>query len=334
MLGPGLEEVQLYDQVHRLLRCHEALLGDGGRNRPFYRALQRTVRSDSTVLDIGTGTGIWAIVAARLGARRVVAVEMEPLLIEIIRELARINGVADRVEVVLGDSRQLNLAREFDVVFTETIGHVGFDEQIVSITNDARQRFLKPGGILIPETVSLLAAAVSFPKGRNKLPVKVPLDYGYFESLAQNSPVPAAKPTRYTRRTPPQVLIHADLNQLSGPLDLSGLTASWPDVAVDGVDGFVVWCESTLTPGIHLSTLATTSWSPMIYRIRPFENPRGRLEFCLSLGSATSRWTASLDSAGGLESRSYSPALVAAELMARARAGMSILEHNRRLGIH
>src|SRR3978361_894621 len=155
--------------VSELLRIHESLLCDAPRNRAFHRALKAKVKGDSTVLDIGAGSGLWAISAAKLGAKKVVAIEMQPLLAGLIRTLARDHGVGDRVEVLEGDSRQIQLAREFDVVISETIGHVIFDEQVVEIMIDARERFLKPGGALIPDTVTLMVAGAHL-----RQPVRLP----------------------------------------------------------------------------------------------------------------------------------------------------------------
>ena len=113
-------EVQLYNHTDRLLSGHRTLLTDRNRNRSFYRALSDSITNESVVLDIGSGTGIWAVAAAMLGARRVVAIEYEPLLIGVIKAVAAENGVADKVEVVLGDSREVQLGKEFDVVISET----------------------------------------------------------------------------------------------------------------------------------------------------------------------------------------------------------------------
>jgi 2-polyprenyl-3-methyl-5-hydroxy-6-metoxy-1,4-benzoquinol methylase len=67
-------EARLYDHVNQLLAGHEKLLSDANRNRLFYQALEKNVTSESSVLDIGSGTGVWAIAAARMGAQRVVAI--------------------------------------------------------------------------------------------------------------------------------------------------------------------------------------------------------------------------------------------------------------------
>ncbi len=148
----------LYRHAAHLLAAHEGMLSDRRRNRPFLRALQQTLTPGSAVLDIGAGSGVWAITAALLGAKRVVAVEQDGLLIGLIRALAADNGVADRVEVIEGDSLHVPLGRDFDVVVSETIGHLAFDERIIETMRDARARFLKPGGVLIPASVTLRIA--------------------------------------------------------------------------------------------------------------------------------------------------------------------------------
>ncbi len=66
--------------------------------------MRRTVTPGSVVLDIGSGTGIWAIVAAKLGAKKVVAIDMDELLIGVIKMLAAEHGVADRVEAICANS--------------------------------------------------------------------------------------------------------------------------------------------------------------------------------------------------------------------------------------
>ena len=98
------------------LAYQQVLLADVRRNRAFERALAARVRPGASVLDLGAGTGVWAVTAARLGARRVVAVEREAVLVPVIEAFAREAGVQDRVEVVRADARRVRLRREFDVV--------------------------------------------------------------------------------------------------------------------------------------------------------------------------------------------------------------------------
>jgi len=85
------------------------------------------------------------------------------VLVPVIEALAREAGVEDRVEVVRADARRVRLRREFDVVVGELVGNEAFDEALVPVFERARRHFLRRGGALVPEWVSLVAAPVVAP---------------------------------------------------------------------------------------------------------------------------------------------------------------------------
>jgi SAM-dependent methyltransferase len=326
-------EARLYDHVNQLLAGHEKLLRDANRNRLFYRALKKTITRESRVLDIGSGTGLWAIAAATLGARRVVAIEQDQLLIGLIRTLARDNGVASRVEVIQGDSRQVQLDSEFDIVISETIGSLIFDEQIVPIMIDARERFLKPGGVLIPNAVALVAAGGHLDQNHLGLPAGIPVEYGYFESLLLNHPFGLIDRARLKLLSEPQELVRADLTADKSLPNLHNLTARWELRSTNRINCFVVWAEATLTGGVRLTTRRTTSWSPVIYRVNPFREEQGELEFKLTLTETSNYWTVSLSSDQAQEAQSYSPATASTVLLAQAKAGVDLSDYLQRIGL-
>jgi ribosomal protein L11 methyltransferase len=70
-----------------------------GTTRGCLRLLDRAVGSGERVLDVGAGSGILSVAAARLGAWEVVAIEGDPLAVEAIEENVIANGVADRVRI-------------------------------------------------------------------------------------------------------------------------------------------------------------------------------------------------------------------------------------------
>lgn len=317
-----------------LLRIHELLLRDAPRNRAFHRALKARVTPNSAVLDIGSGSGLWAITAAKLGAKKVVAIEMMPMLAGLIRALARDHGVADRVEVITGDSRQVRLAREFDVVISETIGHLIFDEQIVTIMADARERFLKPGGALIPETVTLMAAGAHLRQPRlSKLPAGIPGKFGRFESLMLHAPLGLTDKRSLKLLTTPAPLVHTDLRTTTTEPPLGNLAARWPQQDTAKINCFVVWAEMTLAPDITVSTMDTPSWSATAYRVKPFAQNCGDLEFRLALTAHTNHWTATLTGGAQHETQNFSPEIAAAEMLAMNAPDPDVFEKMKRLGL-
>jgi enediyne biosynthesis protein CalE3 len=264
-----------------ILAYHQVLLADRRRNQAFAAALRARVRPGSTVMDLGAGSGIWAVFAARLGAKRVTAVEKQPLLVPVIERLARENGVGDRVEVVNGDSRRLDLPRAFDCIVSETIGSEVFDEDIVGILADARRRFLKPGGVLIPEAVTLAAAPAVLPEPLGVRPPLVRAES--FKALAVHAPS-AMPPERFRTLGRAAPLIRIDLRSALPPVPLAGLRARYRVANGARVGCFGIWGELDLAPGIGLATRAAASWGVTYFPVEPL--PRGpcRLDLELTLG--------------------------------------------------
>jgi ribosomal protein S18 acetylase RimI-like enzyme/precorrin-6B methylase 2 len=300
-LPQGVTEDKLRDHIADLVRDHHRLLADEVRNRAFHRALSRVVTPQSTVLDIGSGTGVWAISAALLGARRVVAIENDELLTGIIESLAREAGVGNRVEAICGRSDLVQLPKEFDVVVSETIGYDGFDEQIVPIMADARRRFLRDGGRIIPETVGLFAAPVQY--SQPSLPRGLPFEFGGFRDLSLDVPRRLEPRARIRPMAPAQTLLDVDLYDPPGPSVLESLRAVFRVADASKVNGIAVWVESRLTKGIRISTRRTTSWTPVLYGLRSNVKGEATIMFDLSLQSRAI-WKTEIEGVDGATDRS------------------------------
>jgi protein arginine N-methyltransferase 1 len=309
------EDKDTYLHTQHIFRGQGQLLCDEARNSAFLKAIRKHVRPGSSVLDIGSGTGIWAIVAAFSGASRVVAIEQDELLIPIIRNIVKENGVSDKVEVVQGNSNDLKLNERFDLIVSETIGNQAFEEDIVPTMTDARARFLKPGGTLIPGEVAFVAAAAHYENAIDVSPAGVPTKCTYFQSLSLNIPLMLSSKAGLKIVSKQKDLVRVDLNQANDPPDLSNLTASWKQMDTESINCFVVWAEMTLTRGIKLSTLKTTSWSPVVYPIKPFKQSRGNVEFTLNMTDKTHYWSAALSNRQEKEMESYSPIFAFTSLM-------------------
>lgn len=127
-----------------------AMIADRVRTGAFVRSLRNAITPESVVLDIGTGTGIFACVACRFGARRVYAVEPSDA-IQVAREIAAANGFSDRIEFIQAMSTDVTLPQRADVIVADIGGTLPWFQKHIPAIVDARRRLLAPGGILIPQ---------------------------------------------------------------------------------------------------------------------------------------------------------------------------------------
>ena len=287
MPRPGRRRKATPATLQGLLLYHQGLLADTRRNRAFHRALVARVRPGHTVLDLGAGSGVWGVLAARLGARRVVAVEREPLLGPIIERLASENGVADRVEVVCANARRLELPREFDVVVSETVGSEAFEEKIIELMQRARERFLRRGGALVPETIALRGApAAPFDAGRLSPSI---LSDASFTALSRH--VPRAFNSRPPRTlAPSRELLRVDLRTATAEEPLPLGAARFRVADARAVGGIAVWVDIGLAPGVRLQTRSSPSWVTMFLPIERLPRGPGRLSLELDWNPSRRRW--------------------------------------------
>ena len=128
------------------IEYHRTLLADRVRNAAFHAALARAiVKGETTVADIGAGTGFLGFLAAKLGAKRVDLYEAAEIA-GVARKLLRHNRLSNcRIAEV--HSTDVAAPDPVDVIVCETLGNYPFEENIVETLNDARERFLNPGGV-------------------------------------------------------------------------------------------------------------------------------------------------------------------------------------------
>lgn len=143
---------------------HIRMLNDELRTSAFQTAIRQTVTPDTIVLEIGTGTGVLAVTAAKSGARHVYAIESTSMS-RTAQRMVDANGVGDRVTVIHGHSVDVDLPERAHVLVGELIGDDPLGENILSTFDDARQRLLVDEPTMIPNRIQVLA-----------LPVDVPID--------------------------------------------------------------------------------------------------------------------------------------------------------------
>lgn len=141
------------------LVVHEILLADRARVEAYRRAIERYVQPGDTVLDLGTGSGILAFLAARRGAKKVIAIDHAGV-IDAARLVAHENGLSN-IEFIERHSKDLELDERVDVIVHEQIGAHVFDEHVVANLVDARERLLKPSGVILPSRFEISFEPVS-----------------------------------------------------------------------------------------------------------------------------------------------------------------------------
>ncbi|HTO68234.1 MAG TPA: methyltransferase domain-containing protein [Myxococcota bacterium] len=127
------------------------------------RILERSVRPGMRVLDAGCGVGVAALWAARAGAQ-VVAVDLGQT--QLARRLAEANRVADHVRWVRGDLARLqrdDLGAQFDLIVAPRCeGDLRHDEGVMRLIAQLVERFLAPGGRLLPDCITTRACALEW----------------------------------------------------------------------------------------------------------------------------------------------------------------------------
>jgi len=138
-------------------------MADALRMDAYIRAMRQTIKPGSVVVDLGSGPGVFALMACQLGARRVFAIEPNDV-IQIGRDAAREHGFDDRIEFIQQLSTEITLPERADVVVSDLRGILPWYGHHLPSIVDARSRFLAPRGVLIPARDRLWIAVVEVPE--------------------------------------------------------------------------------------------------------------------------------------------------------------------------
>lgn len=285
---------------------------NGRRVDAYTQSLAQAIGPASVVLEIGAGFGFFALVAARCGAHHVYAVEPNPVL-QIGRELAQANGCADRITFIQGMSTAISLPEPADVIVSDIRGALPWLADHLPSIVDARQRHLKPGGVLIPGRDTVWAAVVHAPKLYDRL-LSPWQDNGHGLNLD------AARQRALNRwrkgrikpvdlLTPPQCWATLDYVTITDPNAKGQLT--WAIEQAGTAHGLSLWFESELFPGVYLSNAPDQPHNPIYSQqffpwLQPVDlAPGDRINVTLQTTRVENRyewlWATTIHSAEGSE---------------------------------
>jgi len=260
------------------------MIADHGRTDAYRRAIEAVVQEGMTVLDVGTGTGILALFAARAGARHVWAVD-DSSIMDAAREIARANGLDQRITFLRGRAEQVDLDSRVDLLVSEWMGFFALAECMFLSVVAARDRHLAEGGRVMPSRLRLCLAAVE------DTVLYVEHGSGLWERPVFGFDFTSMVDCELRNLITTSVVLPA--SALLGPpgvvLDLDCVHARAQDFFFDGrveleferdgvLHGLGGWFEVDLAPGVTLSTSPLerpTHWRQSFFPVRAFPVRRG-----------------------------------------------------------
>ena len=287
-----------------------SMVRDENRTSPFARALRAAVTPDTVVLDIGTGTGFFALLACQYGARKVFAVEPD-CAIEVGKRAAIANGYADRIQWFRAASLDIELPERANLMISDLRGVMPLLGAHVASISDARRRLLTPDAVLLPRRDILRMAPIEC--AREYLLIADPwernaygIDMGAGRDYVANS-FWRAKIKAEDQLASAQTLCEIDYYNVTSP-NVTG-QAQWIAQRAGTMHGFCMWFDLDIGDGNGLSN--APGGPDLVYGhafvplLRPIDVSVGdRIEVSLQAnligGDYLYRWQTRITSADGV----------------------------------
>ncbi|KAG6001079.1 hypothetical protein E4U21_004698 [Claviceps maximensis] len=261
-----------YFESYAANEIHEIMLKDAVRTNAYRDFIyeNKAIFKNKVVLDIGCGTGILSMFCVKAGAAQVIAVDRSEI-IDKARENVFNNAMSDKITCVKGSIEEVVLpVKEVDIIVSEWMGYCLLYEAMLPSVLFARDKYLKPDGLLVPSSATLwiapvkdeeyLSECVSFWRDVYGFDMKAMLEGIYDEVHIQARP----KSSLCGAACPFKVL---DLYTCR-PEDLY-FTAEYStemNAEVETFDGFLVWFDNFFSPS-RVEPVPSASTTPAVFNL-------------------------------------------------------------------
>jgi protein arginine N-methyltransferase 1 len=284
---------------------HLGMLKDSLRVLSYRSAIERQARG-KVVVEIGCGTGILSLFAARAGARRVIAIE-ESKIAEVAARMFAVNDGPGMIDLRIANSRNVELDEPADLIIHEILGVDPFEENLLPVLEDARRRLLRPGGRFLPHRLEVCCLGVELKEplpeeGRRlaearELAGLYGLDFAPFlEALADIKPPGSSRKwlgdkTLFEPRILSEESRLFDLDLAADALDLAGSSLSLPlRIQQEGsLGGVVLFFRAHLDEQILITTsplapLTHWGWDLRAFSRRVSVSPGDQVPLVVEIG--------------------------------------------------
>ncbi|BGO96371.1 Protein arginine N-methyltransferase 1 [Rhodotorula toruloides] len=158
----GATSADYYADSYAHFGIHEEMLKDEVRTLSYRNAMwhNKHLFKDKVVLDVGCGTGILSMFAAKAGAKKVIGVDMSNI-IDQAQKIVAANGFADTITLIKGKMEEVVLpVDKVDIIISEWMGYFLLYESMLDSVLYARDRYLVPDGLMFPDEATMYIAAI------------------------------------------------------------------------------------------------------------------------------------------------------------------------------
>ncbi len=237
------------------------MVGDQPRTNAFAKAIAEVVKPGDIVIDVGAGTGVLSLLAAKAQAKQVTGIERSDMAI-LAKKLIQSNGYENCIDIFHGYAHDFKPKEPADVIISEWLGHMAYVEGMFRSVIEVRDTCLKPGGILLPSAVDVMLAPIDdkelyFEHGPGFWSERDihGIDFSSFtdKELQMGHVSQLLVPDRYLL-SPGVAIHHLDTITAKPGDEWSSGTVKY-EITRDGtLNGFVGWFQTQLSPNVLLNT--------------------------------------------------------------------------------